>query len=72
MPWREVSLMDQRQEFIRLFQQPDVNRRELCRRFRISPKTAYKWLARADGRCELGAGSVAPTACFPAAKRARG
>lgn len=48
MPWREVSLMDQRQEFIRLFQQPDVNRRELCRRFRISPKTAYKWLARAQ------------------------
>lgn len=47
MPWREVLLMDQRKEFIRLFQQPDVNRRELCRRFQISPKTAYKWLARA-------------------------
>jgi transposase InsO family protein len=47
MPWREVSLMDQRQEFVRLFQQADVNRRELCRRFGISPKTAYKWLARA-------------------------
>src|SRR5689334_14870568 len=38
--------MDQRKEFIRLFQQPDVNRRELCRRFGISPKVAYKWLAR--------------------------
>lgn len=47
MPWREVSLMDQRREFIRLFRQPDVNRRELCRRFGISPKVAYKWLARA-------------------------
>ncbi|SDN78856.1 Transposase InsO and inactivated derivatives [Afipia sp. GAS231] len=47
MPWREVSFMDQRQEFVGLFQQPDVNRRELCRRFGISPKTAYKWLARA-------------------------
>ena len=47
MPWREVLLMDQRQEFVRLFQQVDVNRRELCRRFGISPKTAYKWLARA-------------------------
>lgn len=32
MPWRELSLMDQRKEFVRLFQQPDVNRRELCRR----------------------------------------
>lgn len=48
MPWREVSLMDQRSEFVRLFQQPDANRRELCRRFQISPKTAYKWLARAQ------------------------
>ena len=47
MPWREVSLMDQRKELVRLFQQPDANRRELCRRFQISPKTAYKWLARA-------------------------
>ncbi|MBH5396676.1 helix-turn-helix domain-containing protein, partial [Bradyrhizobium sp. CNPSo 4010] len=47
MPWREVSLMDQRKEFVRLFRQADVNRRELCRRFGISPKTAYKWLARA-------------------------
>lgn len=47
MPWREVSLMDQRREFIVLFQQADVNRRELCRRFGVSSKTAYKWLARA-------------------------
>jgi len=47
MPWLEVSFMDQRKEFIRLFQQLDVNRRELCRRFGISPKVAYKWLARA-------------------------
>ena len=47
MPWREVSLVDQRKEFIRLFRQPDVNRRELCRRFGVSPKIAYKWLARA-------------------------
>jgi transposase-like protein len=43
-----VSLMDQRKEFVRLFQQPAVNRRELCRRFGISPKVGYKWLARAD------------------------
>jgi transposase InsO family protein len=47
MPWHEVSLMDQRREFILLFQQVGVNRRELCRRFGISSKTAYKWLARA-------------------------
>lgn len=47
MPWPKVLLMDQRIEFIRLFQQPEVNRQELCRRFGISPKTAYKWLNRA-------------------------
>jgi transposase-like protein len=47
MPWREVSFMDQRKEFVWLFQQPDMNRRELCRRFGISPKTGYKWLAGA-------------------------
>ena len=49
MPWRKVSLMDQRKELILLSQQADVNRRELFRRFGISPRTGYKWLARATG-----------------------
>jgi hypothetical protein len=35
MPWCEVSVMDQRQEFIRLAMQEGANRRELCRRFAI-------------------------------------
>lgn len=47
MPWREVSVMEQRREFVRLAQLEGVNRRELCRRFGISPPVAYKWLARA-------------------------
>jgi transposase InsO family protein len=46
MPWREVSVVEQRAEFIRLAMQEGVNRRELCRRFRISPETGYKWLGR--------------------------
>lgn len=46
MPWREVSAMDERREFIRLAMQEGVNRRELCRRFGISPEVGYKWLAR--------------------------
>jgi transposase InsO family protein len=46
MPWREVSAMDQRREFVRLALQEGVNRRELCRRFGISPDVGYKWLAR--------------------------
>ena len=46
MPWQEVSVMDQRREFVRLALQEGTNRRELCRRFGISPDVGYKWLAR--------------------------
>ena len=46
MPWREVSIMDERREFIRLAMQEGANRRELCRRFGIHPDTGYKWLGR--------------------------
>ena len=46
MPWREVSVMDERREFVRLAMQEGANRRELCRRFGISPDVGYKWLAR--------------------------
>ena len=46
MPWREVSVVDQRREFVRLAMQEGTNRRELCRRFGIHPETGYKWLGR--------------------------
>lgn len=46
MPWREVRTMSLRKEFVLLANQLGANRRELCRRFGISPKTGYKWLAR--------------------------
>jgi transposase InsO family protein len=39
-------VLSQRQEFVLLAQQPNVNKRELCRRFGISAKTGYKWLDR--------------------------
>lgn len=38
--------MDQRLEFVRLALLDGSNRRELCRRFGISPGTGYKWLER--------------------------
>jgi transposase-like protein len=41
MPWREVSVMEQRREFVRLAMQEGANRRELCRRFGIHPETGY-------------------------------
>lgn len=46
MPWQEVSTMSLRKEFIMLATQDHANISELCRRFGISRKTAYKWLGR--------------------------
>jgi transposase InsO family protein len=46
MPWRETSILDERREFVRLALQEGANRRELCRRFGISPDAGYRWLAR--------------------------
>lgn len=47
MVWMEKNTVSLREEFVRLACQEGANRRELCRRFGISPKTGYKWLARA-------------------------
>ena len=47
MPWREVSVVDERREFVRLALQEGANRRELCRRYGISADVGYKWLRRA-------------------------
>jgi transposase InsO family protein len=55
MPWREVSIMNQRLEFVALARNPGTNRRELCRRFGISAKTGYKWLERAAGEGDWAA-----------------
>ena len=55
MPWREVSAVSERCEFVRLACVEGTCIRELCRRFGISPKTGYKWLRRyrASGRSGL-------------------
>jgi transposase-like protein len=68
MPWREVSVMDQRREFVRLVMQEGVNRRELCRRFGISPDVGYKWLAQQQaGDAELADRSRRARAAAPGA-----
>lgn len=46
MPWKEVSLMSQRREFVTLATAENANIRHLCRCFGISSATAYKWLHR--------------------------
>jgi transposase InsO family protein len=60
MPWREVSIMDQRREFVRLAMVEGTNRRELCRRFGIHPDTGYKWLGRWTAEEELADRSRRP------------
>jgi transposase InsO family protein len=46
MPWKVESVMSLRMEFVAFALQPDANISLLCRRFKISRKTGYKWLAR--------------------------
>jgi len=46
MPWKEVSIMSAREEFVRLVLQPGANKSELCRRFEISRPTGDKWIER--------------------------
>lgn len=46
MPWKAASAMSLRLEFVRLAMSETVNIRSLCRRYEISPKTAYKWIDR--------------------------
>lgn len=46
MPWKEASLMDQRQSFIIDHGRGLWSVTELCDRYGISRKTGYKWLQR--------------------------
>jgi transposase-like protein len=62
MPWSTRSTVSLREEFVTLAGQPGAIVRELCRRYDVSPTTAYKWLARFrdDGREGLGDRSRRP------------
>jgi len=67
MAWQEVTRVGLRKEFVLLALQPGSNRRELCRRFGIAPKTGYKWLTRyaQEGASGLADRSRRPR-CSPA------
>ena len=46
MPWKECTMMSERKQFVSLAMEPSVNMSQLCREFRVSRKTGYKWLTR--------------------------
>lgn len=46
MGWKECDRMASRREFLELARVEGANVAELCRRFGVSRKTGYKWLAR--------------------------
>lgn len=46
MPWKEVTTLSSRKEFIHMARQAEANISQLCRQYGISRKTGYKWLKR--------------------------
>jgi len=54
LPWRKVSIVSLRREFVMLAVQEGANMRELCRRYGIQPRIGYKWLARYAAAGEAG------------------
>jgi transposase len=53
MPWKEVTVMEKRAEFVSLASKEGSNMSALCQHFGISRKTGYKWLKRyAEGTAE--------------------
>lgn len=65
MPWKDVSLVSQRMEFVMMADQDGANISMLCRYFGVSRKTAYKWLCRyrQEGSNSLEDRSRAPLSC---------
>jgi transposase InsO family protein len=62
MPWRELTVIEQREEFVGLASRPGASVGELCRRFGIARSNGHKWLARyaAEGRNGLADRSRRP------------
>jgi transposase InsO family protein len=54
MPWQPKDLMDTKLEFVELALKAGANRRELCRRFGISPKTGYELIKRYASEGSVG------------------
>lgn len=65
MPWRQSAPMDERLKFIGDYARGELEVAELCRRYSISRKTGYKWIARyeLDGGAGLLDRSRRPRSC---------
>ena len=60
MPWKGVTVMSLREEFVHLAKSPGCNMAMLCKRFGVSRKTGYKWLERSAHGQPLTDGSRRP------------
>ena len=54
MPWKEMTTMSLRTEFVQMAKLDRANISQLCSRFGISRKTGYKWLRRYQEEGESG------------------
>ena len=54
MPWKESSTLEQRKEFITVWQQREKSLAELCREYGVSRQTGYKWIRRFEDGGEAG------------------
>ena len=54
MPWKESTTMSQRVEFVEAALKENTNMRALCREYRITPRTGYKWIKRYKEHGETG------------------
>jgi len=54
MPWKAMTPMSQRKEFVTFAKQDRIRFAALCDRFGISRKTGYKWLQRYETEGEAG------------------
>lgn len=54
MSWKEMDAMSLRKEFVLHARENGCNIRKLCRKYGISPRTAYKWLQRYEQEGEDG------------------
>ena len=67
MGWMETCAVDERMRFVMAIERQDEAFAAVCRRFKVSRKTGYKWLERyrGGGRCGPGrslAGAAASSA----------